>query len=402
MAVTENGSQKIEQLLLDLLANSLFGAGREVPSKGALLPLVWREAYSQAVTLITFSGSAPEGCSEQFLLKMRGALQDDMRRLIHVNKEHLRLHKIMTEAGIPYVILKGVASAAYYPDPLLRTMGDVDFLVNESDVPRACEVLEAKGFTRNPKEHEKHIVYFDDMGNLEMHVTPAGVPKGAEGEKTRALLKNIVEEAKPLETPFGTLIVPSDFHHGLVILLHTCCHFTSEGIGLRQLCDWAVFVSHFTDDEFCDMFEEKLKSIGLWRFAQVLTQVCTECLGLPERSFAGERDEVLVQDFISDIFKSGNLGQKNATSVQESVLSQKNSNKSFLGNVISSINEIVYFYWGFTRKFKILLPLGWLFFGGRYVLRSLVGKRPKIEIKKLKDRTDARNSLYEEIKLFKE
>ena len=214
--------------------------------------------------------------------------------------------------------------------------------------------------------------------------------------------KNIVEEAKPLETPFGTLIVPSDFHHGLVILLHTCCHFTSEGIGLRQLCDWAVFVSHFTDDEFCDMFEEKLKSIGLWRFAQVLTQVCTECLGLPERSFAGERDEVLVQDFISDIFKSGNLGQKNATSVQESVLSQKNSNKSFLCNVISSINEIVYFYWGFTRKFKILLPLGWLFFGGRYVLRSLVGKRPKIEIKKLKDRTDARNSLYEEIKLFKE
>ncbi len=402
MAVNENSSRKIEQILLDLLANSLFGAGREIACSGGLLPLVWREAYSQAVTLIAFSGSAPENCNEQFLLKMRGTLQDDMRRVMHVNKEHLRLHKIMTEAGIPYVILKGVASAVYYPDPLLRVMGDVDFLVNECDVPRACEALEKNGLTRNPKEHEKHIVYFDDNGNFEMHVTPAGVPKGDDGDKTRELLKGIVETARPLETTFGTVVVPSDFHHGLVILLHTCCHFTNEGIGLRQLCDWAVFVSRFTDEEFCALFEDKLKSIGLWRFAQVLTQVCTECVGLPERSFVGVCDEVLVNDFVADIFKSGNLGQKNATSVQESVFTQKNSNKSFFGNVISSINEIVYFYWGFTKKFKILLPFGWLFFGGRYIFRSLIGKRPKIEIKKLKDRTDARNSLYEEIKLFKE
>ncbi len=402
MAVNENSSRTIEQILLDLLADSLFGAGREIVCNSVLWPLVWHEAYSQAVTLIAFSGSAPENCNEKFLFKMRGTLQDDMRRVIHGNKEHLRLHKIMTEAGIPYVILKGVASAAYYPDPLLRVMGDVDFLVNECDVQRACEVLEKNGLTRNPKEHEKHIVYFDDNGNFEMHITPAGVPKGPEGEKTRELFKDIIKRARILETPFGSVIVPSDFHHGLVILLHTCCHFTSEGIGLRQLCDWAVFVSHFTDEEFCGLFEEKLKAIGLWRFAVVLTQACTECLGIPRRAFAGECDEVLVNDLIADIFKSGNLGQKNATSVQESVFSQKNSNKSFLGNFISSVNEIVYFYWGFTKRVKILLPLGWLFFGGRYIVRSLTGKRPKIEIKKLKDRTDARNSLYEEIKLFKE
>jgi hypothetical protein len=96
------------------------------------------------------------------------------------------------------------------------------------------------------------------------------------------------------------------------------------------------------------------------------------------------------------------LGQKNATSVQESILSNANKEQSFLKHFVTSINEIVYFYWGFTRKFKILLPLGWLFFGGRYLIRSLMGKRPKINIKNLKDRTDMRNSLYEEIKLFKE
>ncbi len=402
MAVTENSSNKIEQILLDLLANSLFDAGREIECDGVKWPLVWHEAYVQAVTLLAFSGSTPENCNEQFLYKMRSKLQSDVRGVIHVNKEHLRLHKIMTEAEIPYVILKGVASAAYYPDPILRAMGDVDFLVDEMDVERACKVLEENGLTRNPKEHEKHIVYFDETGNFEMHTTPAGVPKGAEGDNVRELLKDIIKDSKELKTDFGTVIVPSDFHHGLVILLHTCCHFTSEGIGLRQLCDWATYISHFTDQEFCLLFEEKLKSVGLWRFAQILTQVCTECLGLAKRSFTGDYAPEIINDFTADIFKSGNLGQKNATAVQESVLVHSDTNKSFLGNVISSVNEIVYFYWGFTRKFKILLPLGWLFFGGRYIIRSLMGKRPKISVKKLKDRTDARNSLYEEIKLFKE
>ena len=402
MAVTENSSNKIEQILLDLLANSLFGASREITCDSVKWPLVWHEAYVQAVSLIAFSGKSPEDCNEQFLYKMRMKLQDDVRRVMHINKEHIRLHRIMTAVGIPYVILKGAASAAYYPDPLMRLMGDVDFLVNESDVERACKVLEENGLKRNPKEHEKHIVYFDDAGNFEMHTTPAGVPKGPEGDIVRALLKDIIKDSKELETDFGKIIVPSDFHHGLVILLHTCCHFTSEGIGLRQLCDWATFVSHFSDEEFCALFEEKFKEIGLWRFAKILTKVCTECLGLPPRSFTGDFDSDFIKDFTADIFKSGNLGQKNATSVQESILSNANKEQSFLKHFVTSINEIVYFYWGFTRKFKILLPLGWLFFGGRYLIRSLMGKRPKINVKNLKDRTDMRNSLYEEIKLFKE
>lgn len=402
MAVVENNASKIEQILLDLLSNSLFNANRQIECSTALWPLVWREAYMQAVSLLTFSGEAPENCSEPLLQKIREKLKDDVRGVIHVNKQHIRLHNVLTNAGIPYVILKGAASAAYYKDPLLRAMGDVDFLVDEADIEKACKALEENGLTKNPKEHEKHIVYFDDNGNFEMHLVPAGVPKGDKGEKVKKLFKDVFKESRLHNTAFGNICVPSDFHHGLVILLHTCSHLTSEGIGLRQLCDWAVFVSNFSDEEFCDLFEEKLKSVGLWRFAQVLTTVCVECLGLPTRSFTGTYDIETINDFIADIFKSGNLGQKNAASVQESVFVRSDNEKSFLGNFISSINEIVYFYWGFTKKFKILLPVGWLFFGSRYIIRSLMGKRPKINVKNLKDRTELRNSLYDEIKLFEE
>lgn len=402
MAVIEDNEPKIEQILLDLLANSLFGAGRTIDCDRVKWALVWREAYMQAVSLIAFSGKTPENCDDKFISLIRSKLKNDLRAVMHVNKEHIRLHNIMTEAGIPYVILKGVASAAYYPDPIMRAMGDVDFLVDIVDVEKACSVLEEKGFKRNPKEHEKHIVYFDENGNYELHITPAGVPKGEKGDKVRDLLKDIIADSREYKTDFGTLRVPSEFHHGLVILLHTCCHLTSEGIGLRQLCDWATFVSHFSDESFCRLFEEKLKSAGLWKLAQVLTQVSVKCFGCSEHSWTGVEDTELTEGIIRDIFKSGNLGQKNPTGMQESLfVTDKSKKESSVKHFFRAINEIVYFYWNFTRKFKILLPLGWLYFGGRYIIRSLMGKRSKINIKNIKAQANTRTDLYDELDLFK-
>ncbi len=403
MAAKENNEPKIEQILLDLLANSLFGLDRKIKCDTLKWSLVWREAYVQAVSLIAFAGKTPENCDEKHIALIRHKLKDDLRVVMHVNKEHIRLHSIMTEAGIPYVILKGAASAAYYPDPLMRAMGDVDFLVDVNDVERACKVLEEKGFKRNPKEHEKHIVYFDENRHYEMHITPAGVPKGQDGDKVRDLLKDILEKSCEYETDFGKIKVPSKFHHGLVILLHTCCHLTNEGIGLRQLCDWAVFVSSFSENEFRETFEEKLKTVGLWRFAQILTKASADYLGSKSFSWADEADDELTEDIIKDVFKSGNLGQKNPASMQESLfVTDSGEKKSIIKHFFSSVNEIVYFYWGFTKRFKILLPLGWLWFGGRYIIRSLMGKRPKISVKDIKAGVSKRTDLYEEIKFFKE
>ena len=74
----------------------------------------------------------------------------------------------MGNAGIPYVILKGCASAFYYPDPSKRLMGDVDFLVKESDLEQAGEILRQEGFVPWEEDHICHVVYRKDVTHLEM------------------------------------------------------------------------------------------------------------------------------------------------------------------------------------------------------------------------------------------
>ena len=56
-------------------------------------------------------------------------------------------------------------------------------------------------------------------------------------------------------------------------------HFLVEGIKLRHICDWAVFLNSFDEAAFNSLFKNRLKSVGLWQFTLVLSNVCSRYLG---------------------------------------------------------------------------------------------------------------------------
>jgi hypothetical protein len=241
---------------------------------------------------------------------------------------------------------------------------------------------------------------------LEAHFEPAGVPKGKAGELVRSYFEDIFDTSVQIETDDGTFVVPDNFHHGLVLLLHTCHHLTGEGIGLRQLCDWAVFANSLSNDEFKILFEHKLKTIGLWRFAQLLTQISIRYLGMPEKEWAMENvDEELLNSIIKDIFTGGNFGAKDAQRISETLIISsrgKNGvgNSSMLRQLFISMNQIVYTKWPISKKLKILLPFGWCFYGGRYIVRMLLGKRKKINVNKVISSAKKRREIYKEFHLY--
>lgn len=50
-----------------------------------------------------------------------------------IQGEQAALVQLFRENHIPMAILKGMAAAVYYPQPELRALGDVDFLVQKDD-----------------------------------------------------------------------------------------------------------------------------------------------------------------------------------------------------------------------------------------------------------------------------
>ena len=391
-----------EKTLLDILANNLFGAERGVNLKEDNLAAVWSEAYTQAVTLMAFQHFSGGNSAGLLPVVIKNSLNHTLADNAKIDFEHVRICNMMKNAGIRCTILKGYASALYYPDPLMRSMGDVDFLIDTDDFEKAAEILTENGYKTNGTNHDVHDVYFNNVSRCEMHFQPSGIPEGKAGVKVRKYLSDLLDNSVTVKTELGEITLPSVYHHGLIILLHMCHHLTGDGLGLRHLCDWAVFLNSIGETKFLELFEKTFKDIGLWKFAKIMTFICTEYLGLSDMSWAKDADKKLADYILIDIIIGGNFGQKTGDRSHESLLvSSKNQKQvSMFRQFFISANNIVYKNWKAARKFKILLPFGWLFFGARYIFRSLLGKRPKIRPKKVAENASERMDVYSQLELF--
>lgn len=402
MGIKNAGLREQEKILLDILANNLFNAGRRVDLNEVNLDAVWCEAYAQAVTLMAFHNPKSEILKSEKCGYIRKKLSRSLADNTKIDFEHVHICDTMKKAGIPCIILKGFASALYYPDPLMRSMGDVDFLVDTDNFEEAHRVLTENGYESTGNNHDVHDVYVGKMCRCEMHFQPSGIPEGKAGVKVRKYLSGLLEDSRKVQTELGEIAVPSTFHHGLIILLHMCHHLTGDGLGLRHLCDWAVFLNTVGEEKFLELFEKVFKDIGLWEFAKIMTFISCEYLGLPGMEWARNSDKKLADYILIDIIIGGNFGQKNADRAHESlIITSKNEKEiSMLRQFIISANSIVYKNWKAAKKHKILLPFGWIFFGGRYIIRSVFGKRPKIRPQKVAKEASERMDIYAELRLF--
>ena len=386
----------VQEQLVSILAGQLFSAG--CPAAEAADGLL-DEAREQAVFPLVFHGLAERG-REREGSTAYAAYQAAFIRNLH---SHAELHCLLSEESIPYVILKGQASASYYPDPMLRVMGDVDFLVPVSEREKADALLRDRGFDRptGAEKHAFHWAYTKGRIRLELHWDLPGMP--ASDGRIRTIASDIIEKAVPRELMGRRMMLPSPFHHGIVLLLHTISHLTGGGIGLRHLCDWLVFQESLPEEEFRALFEGPLREIGLWKFAQVLTRVGILYFGCGERSWCRDADEKVCRALLEDILAGGNFGVKDDARKSQEKLIQDRATKrlgqGWLKTGFANLNEKAMRDYPFSRRL-LLRPIGLTAVTCRYAAQVVGGKRNNVFSRKIMNTAMERKKLYGELKLF--
>ena len=393
-----------QRLILKLLSKALFNKHIELPEK-----IDWNGICKESITQTVFPliyKVLGEVMPPEEKTKWQRLIYQMLANNVQVLYEHKQVHEIFTREKVPYVIIKGACSAKYYPEPKLRMMGDVDFVVKEKDLTRAGDVLKKEGFIwTEDKEHPAHHVYHKGRSTWEMHWTMSGIPTGENGKSTRKLFDEIIETSVYDSDGYN---IPDEFHHGLVMLIHTARHLVNTGIGVRHLCDWAVFAEKFDNNDFKDTFEEKLKECGLWRFAQLLTQLSIKYLGMSEKAWAMEDvDEEYLDSMMSDIFAGGNFGRKDPERINQAKLftNQRTGtvgDNGFIRQGVASLNERALRAMPIAKRVPVLLPLSWLYVGIRHLRRIRRGLRPSIHIDKIVEGANERRNIYKEFLLFEE
>ena len=202
------------------------------------------------------------------------SIEEQMRKREKVSIEFAAR---LSERGIQTSVLKGLAFASYYPNPYHRESGDLDcFLMGRKEEGDKITV-EIGGKMEDAGYKHSHL-YYKGL-TIENHNFLTSFDNTKRGIRTEQLLQHLIKEGG---RPIGStkLLNPSADFNALFLIKHAQRHFIKEGICIRHLLDWVFFLKAESDNVNWDKVVPMMEESRILKFAQVLTTICVEKLGM--------------------------------------------------------------------------------------------------------------------------
>jgi hypothetical protein len=315
---------------------------------------------------------------------------------------------LMSSAGIPVIILKGLILRDLYPEPELRTMGDADILIHKKDMEKVKALLEKMGY-HDDGCSAKHIHFsHENYPIIEVHWTLVDSNKF----KTAEWFDTAVwENAVPYTICATPTLVLSKENELLHVCLHMAGHLMSSGFGLRQLCDLVLLIEHNKESVNWASFIESIKACGLESFFYALLEICKNLLNLEiPKALQHKASELInpIEELIYDILDGGVFGKTSMDRTSGNLLlhytrgeKQSSMLKIYISLIFPAPKKLANKY-AYARKHQYLLPLAWLHRLVYIIFRkdyTLSNKRIFLSSNKLLPILERRAKLLEHLKL---
>ena len=224
----------------------------------------------------------------------------------------VRAVTVLRDAGIPAVLLKGQGVARNYPNPLLRECGDIDLYIGPDRLDDAVRALTPLADRVIPETDRKHRTLWIGEAKFELHresMTPTSRRQARfyHSLETEGLSNGLF----PLDFDGVRVDTPECTFNALFLFYHAWDHFLSGGIGLRQLCDWALLLHAQQARIDRDRLGAMLDGMRLRRAWQLFGCIAVQDLGLPQESFPfydGRRLR-MSRRVLQRILAEGNFGE---------------------------------------------------------------------------------------------
>lgn len=258
----------------------------DTPDIGGLTDDRWRELYtaasSQGVSALVWDGirRLPPESQPSRELRLRWAYNVERieRRYGQQRRRAAELAAAYAEAGIRTVVLKGFAVSRLYPVPEHRPCGDLDcFLCG--DYERGNRVAEQVGAEVKRDFYKHSHIVFRGL-TVENHRFCTAVRGSRRAKRFERHLQRLLAEGPLCSIPETALLVPPPDFNALFLAKHALSHFLTEGISLRHLCDWAVFIDREGDAVDWTAFRKVAAEDRLLRFAEILSDLSVRYLGV--------------------------------------------------------------------------------------------------------------------------
>lgn len=335
--------------LLGLIKMSLWGNGTAAADWE-----IYEEMKRQAIALLPAARFSSLECSPELKQEWKRYALHQLSR-----NEYYGHQQASLPLTVPYTILKGTSAAMYYPCPEYRTMGDIDIMTRREDFDAARQTLLDSGYHIETDGYEyRHSKLKKNEVLIELHRQFSAMNDPVQSKYLDDLIINSITSTHVLPDPVN----------GLVLLAHITEHL-EDGLGLRQIIDWMMFVDKCLPDENWPAFLPLAENTGLVNLAIVCTRLCEIYLGLPRHRFCADADGALCGLLMEYVLSSGNFGRK------------KSRDAVFYKHLFTYAPSLTRFFrvlqkrglknWKAAEKHKLLRPFAWAYQAFHYVSKGI-------------------------------
>ena len=276
--------------------------------------------YWRGIELIFKSPTPLNKPTDDEVMEWWGEVNDIKKRNEDLFKKTAFVSNTFRKEGFENCILKGQGNAMMYPDPYLRTPGDIDIWLKGSKTEINSYVNKLFPKEKGSGLHIHFPIFKDTL--IEVHYTPRILDNPSADRCLQQYFKEVQSQQMNniVDLPIGKCIsIPTPYFNIIHQLTHLYRHFICEGITLKHLVDYYYLLINYYHWNIQDNHDtinstqllSFLMRIKVLRFAKVILFILQEGLGIEEKYLYTTPNKrigkLLLEGIIED---NGSLGLK--------------------------------------------------------------------------------------------
>lgn len=277
----------------------------------------------------------------------------------------------LSEQEIPFLCMKGSVFRDYYPVPELRSMGDIDIVIQPENKEKVDHIfVNELGYSKYVDNHSVWLYYIKEF-QFEVH------NHMFYEELTNDF--NYVEyfddifDNMHLGSVFGIssqyMYVPDENYHFLYLMTHTAKHIINHGTGFRPYLDMVMFTQN--NDLDWKWIKDELRKLKLLEFTETCFAFCERWFDVKMPLDHKELDKRFYDEITAKTFNDGTFGLENEENEgASSAKALKKSNGHYwlttvrrtLRLIFPPYNDMILIPWySFLNGKPWLLPFAWVY-----------------------------------------
>ena len=354
--------------LMKLLKASIYDVAIDPPEKSVDCQYIYNKSVEQNISGLVYNAIKKSNIIiDNNIEKMwKDSMMSSFIFAVKQSAEFNKIINFILSENINFSVLKGCILRNFYPVPELRTMGDFDILVKKESIQTLRQIFTNNGY--NIKNDyvgiicEKNNIVWEIFYSLEEEFKENTNYWDAMFMKENICINNL---SCPSETLF--------FIH---LIVHTGKHLISEGAGIRNLCDIALFLNKYEKKIDFDVVEMACKEQGYYKIYCHLINAVAEWFDADIYNINIPKTNT--EKFIEYMLLNGIFG-KHGNTVFSQLTKVENKDDSIGKKLFfPSVNALKHRY-KYLNNYPYLLPVAWIhrFFSAIFKRKFSVSRMSK-------------------------